>query len=72
MNYTLDTEETAKLIKMISVNLWKTGKIPEDWIKRNIPILEKRNKEDSGSYNHANLMSSCPKYFLVWCSLVQL
>lgn len=61
MSSILGSDKTSKTNKIISVNLWKTGKIPEVWIKKK---SISRKKGDSGSYNLATLSYSCSVHWV--------
>ncbi|CAM5172065.1 unnamed protein product [Eretmochelys imbricata] len=48
----------AEALAIIFENSWRTGEVPDDWIKANVvPIFKKGKKEDPGNYRPVSLTS---------------
>ena len=50
-------EELSEPLSIIFVKSWKTGEVPDDWRRANVPIFKKHKKEEPGNYRPVSLAS---------------
>ncbi|CAM5119753.1 unnamed protein product [Natator depressus] len=50
-------EVTVEPLAIIFENSWRSGEVPDDWKKANVPIFKKGKKEDPGNYRPVSLTS---------------